>query len=142
MRTSLFGQTALVLLLFFAAEPASAWDRGHTETFAVVPNLPGNVPVNIEGLTVGPDGTVYTPTFGVNSKGAAAAPPHLFSFKPNGDLLNNVALVNPAPTPAPQPSPNLLGLVFQASSKTLLICDLAQGIYGRPIPKPAARASS
>jgi SMP-30/Gluconolactonase/LRE-like region len=43
-------------------------------------------------------------------------------------LLYNVALVNPAASPAPQPSTTLLGLVFQASSRTLLIFDLAQRI--------------
>ncbi len=139
MRTSLFGQAAaLASLLLFAAGPASAWDRGQTETFAVVPDLSGNVPVDVEGLTVGPDGTVYTPSFGVNAKGPAAGPPHLFSFKPNGDLLNNVALVNPVAAPAPQPSVNLLGLVYQASSKTLLICDLDQGIVWQANPKTGA----
>jgi hypothetical protein len=49
--------------------PAGAWDRGDAEIFAVLPDLPGNTPVASEGLTVGPDGTVYTPSFGFNSKG-------------------------------------------------------------------------
>lgn len=133
MRRSLLGPALVTLLL--AASPATAWDRGQTATFAVLPNLPGNAPVAIEGLTVGPDGRVYTPTFGVNNKGAVAAPPHLFSFRPDGVLLYNVALVNPAPGPAPQPSTTLLGLVFQASSKTLLICDLAQGIVWQADPR-------
>ncbi len=134
MRTSLFFCAVLALPLLFTAAPAGAWDRGRTQTFAVVPNLPGNAPVDIEGLTVGPDGTVYTPSFGVNRNGPVARPPHLFSFRPNGRLLRNVALVNPVPAPAPQPSTTLLGLVFQASSKTLLICDLAQGIVWRADP--------
>jgi hypothetical protein len=127
--------TALVvLLLICVVAPANAWDRGDTEIFAVVPDLPGDVPVSIEGLTVGPDGTVYTPSFGFNSKGAVAGPPHLFSFSPDATLLYNVALVNPAASPAPQPSPHLLGLVYQSSSKTLLICDLAQGIVWQANP--------
>ena len=134
MRTLLYGAMA-VALLACAAGPANAWNRGQTATFAVVPDLPGKMPVNIEGLTVGPDGTVYTPSFGFNRKGAVAGPPHLFSFKPDGELLRDVALVNPVPTPAPQPSPNLLGLVFQASSKTLLICDLDQGIVWQADPR-------
>jgi hypothetical protein len=121
----------LALLLIFTAAPARAWDRGRTEVFAVLPELPAG-PVDIEGLTVGPDGTVYTPTFGFNSEGAVPGPPHLFSFKPNGKLLNDVALTNSAPSP--QPSTNLVGLVFQASSKTLLICDLAQGIVWQASP--------
>lgn len=49
------------LLLISAATPASAWHRGHTEIFAVLPELSGG-PVPSEGLTVGPDGTVYTPS--------------------------------------------------------------------------------
>jgi hypothetical protein len=76
------------LLLICNIAPALAWDRGHAEIFAVVPYLPGNVPVSIEGLTVGPDGTVCTPSFGFNSEGAVAGPPHLFSFRPNGALLH------------------------------------------------------
>ena len=124
-----------IMLLLLAVVPARAWDRGRTETFAVLPNLPGDQPVDIEGLTVGPDGTVYAPTFGINAKGPVAGPPHLFSFAPNGALRGNVALVNPLPSPAPQPSTTLLGLVFQASSKSLLICDLAQGIVWQASPK-------
>lgn len=135
MRPPLFGQIFLASLLFLTVSPARAWDRGQTRTFAVLPKLPGNAPVAVEGLTVGPDGTVYTPTFGINSNGPVAGPPHLFSFKPDGALRYNVALVNPAPSPAPQPSTTLLGLVFQASSKTLLICDLAQGIVWQADPK-------
>jgi hypothetical protein len=118
----------------FCPTPAS-WHRGRTEIFAVLPELPGKMPVPSEGLTVGPDGTVYTPSFGINSRGAVPPPPHLFSFKPNGQLLYNVALVNPAPSPAPGPTTTLLGLVFQVSSQTLLICDLAQGIVWQADPK-------
>jgi sugar lactone lactonase YvrE len=135
MRRSLIRKAVLGLLLVSVATPASAWHRGRTEIFAVLPELPGKMPVPSEGLTVGPDGTVYTPSFGINSRGAVPPPPHLFSFKPNGQLLYNVALVNPAPSPAPQPSTTLLGLVFQVSSQTLLICDLAQGIVWQADPK-------
>jgi sugar lactone lactonase YvrE len=134
MRRALIGQVLAVLLLTCSIAPALAWDRGDTEIFAVVPYLPGNVPVSIEGLTVGPDGTVYTPSFGFNSEGPVGGPPHLFSFRPNGALLYDKALVNPAASPAPQPSPHLLGLVYQSSSKTLLICDLAQGIVWQANP--------
>ena len=132
MRKALIGKAVAALLLIGGIMPAGAWDRGDTEIFAVVPYLPGNVPVSIEGLTVGPDGTVYTPSFGFNSEGEVKQPPHLFSFRPNGPLIYDKALVNPAP--APQPSPHLLGLVYQSSSKTLLICDLAQGIVWQANP--------
>src|SRR5438309_3185002 len=107
MERALIGVALAALLLTAGITPASAWDRGATEIFAVVPHLPGNVPVSIEGLTVGPDGAVYTPSFGFNSKGAVAGPPHLFSFKPDGALLYDSPLINPAPSPAPQPSPHL-----------------------------------
>ncbi|HEY1431386.1 MAG TPA: SMP-30/gluconolactonase/LRE family protein [Stellaceae bacterium] len=133
MKRATLGIAVVVLLLLTGRlMPAVAWDRGDTEVFAVVPYLPGNVPVSIEGLTVGPDGTVYTPSFGFNSEGAVNGPPHLFSFRPDGALLYDKALVNPAPSP--QPSPHLLGLVYQSSSKTLLICDLAQGIVWQANP--------
>jgi sugar lactone lactonase YvrE len=124
-------QALAVLLVIAAVTPASAWHRGDTEIFAILPELPGG-PVPSEGLTVGPDGTVYTPTFGINSQGPVAGPPHLFSFSPDGRLLYNVALVNPG---TPQPSTTLLGLVFQKSSQTLLICDLSNGIVWQADPK-------
>jgi hypothetical protein len=98
MRRALISTALAALLLTGGIMPAGAWDRGDTEIFAVLPDLPGG-PVQSEGLTVGPDGTVYTPSFGIN--------------KPNGQLLYDVALVNPG---SPQPSTLLLGLVFQKSS--------------------------
>jgi sugar lactone lactonase YvrE len=131
-RASIGVAFAALLLLTGGIMRADAWERGDTEVFAVVPYLPGNVPVSIEGLTVGPDGTVYTPSFGFNSEGAVDGPPHLFSFRPDGALLNDKALVNPALSP--QPSPHLLGLAYQSSSKSLLICDLAQGIVWQANP--------
>ncbi len=134
MKRALIDGVVAALLLISSIAQVLAWDRGDTEIFAVVPYLPGNVPVSIEGLTVGPDGTVYTPSFGFNSEGAVAGPPRLFSFKPDGALLYDRPLVNPAPSPAPQPSPHLLGLVYQSSSKALLICDLAQGIVWQANP--------
>jgi sugar lactone lactonase YvrE len=136
LRRALNGKVLVALLATSSiASPVLAWDRGDTEIFAVVPDVPspsGKVPVSIEGLTVGPDGTVYTPSFGFNSEGAVNGPPHLFSFTPYGALLHDVALVNSTATP--QPSPHLLGLVYQPSSKTALICDLAQGIVWQANP--------
>ncbi len=131
MRRALIGTSLAALLLTGGIMPAGAWDRGEAEIFAILPDLPGG-PVPSEGLTVGPDGTVYTPSFGINSQGAVPGPPHLFSFKPNGQLLYDVALVNPG---SPQPSTLLLGLVFQKSSQTLLICDLSNGIVWQANPK-------
>ena len=132
MRGPRIGCALLALMAILAVTPAGAWDRGRTETFAVVPYLPGKVPVSIEGLTVGPDGTVYAPSFGFNSDGEVTATPHLFSFWPNGNLRKDVALVNPSGPP--QPSPHLLGLVYQQSSKSLLICDLIKGVVWQSDP--------
>ena len=131
MRTALVGTALAGLLLAGGLQPAGAWDRGKTEIFTVLPELPGG-PVPTEGLTVGPDGTVYAPTFGINSQGPVAGPPHLFSFDPDGRLLYDVALVSSG---ALQPSPLLLGLVFQESSQSLLICDLSNGIVWRADPR-------
>jgi sugar lactone lactonase YvrE len=131
VKKALIGTSFAAFLLAGGIIPASAWDRGRTEIFAILPELPGG-PVPSEGLTVGPDGTVYAPSFGINSHGAVPGPPHLFSFKPNGPLLYDVALVNPG---SPQPSTLLLGLVFQQSSQTLLICDLSNGIVWQANPK-------
>ena len=131
MKRALIGTSLAALLLTGGMMPAGAWDRGETEIFAILPDLPGG-PVPSEGLTVGPDGTVYAPSFGINSQGAVPGPPHLFSFKPNGQLLYDVALVNPG---SPQPSTLLLGLAFQKSSQALLICDLSDGIVWQANPK-------
>ena len=57
--------------------PASAWDRGSVQTFAV---LPEGVP-KVEGLTVGGDGNVYVSTFDPTGP---AAPSQLFVFDDNG----------------------------------------------------------
>ena len=37
---------------------------------SVLPDVPPGVPSSVEGLTVGPDGNIYVPTFGSNTKGA------------------------------------------------------------------------
>ncbi|MGA7265354.1 MAG: hypothetical protein WBX30_31340, partial [Stellaceae bacterium] len=131
MKRALLRTALAAFLLTGGIMPAGAWDRGDTEIFAILPDLPGG-PVPSEGLTVGPDGTVYTPSFGINSQGAVPGPPHLFSFKPSGQLFYDVALANPE---GPQPSTLLLGLVFQKSSQTLLICDLSNCIVWQANPK-------
>lgn len=97
----IIAQALGALLLISAVTPASAWDRGYTDIFAILPEWPGG-PVPSEGLTVGPDGTVYTPSFGINSKGPVAGPPHLFSFTPTASCFTTLrwsirALHSPAP---------------------------------------------
>ena len=140
MRTSLFGRTFPALLaVLCGAGPAAAWDRGQTTTFAVLPNLPGNTPVAVEGLTVGPDGTVYTPTFGVNAK--ARSPGRRTCSRSNRTAcFATMWRWSTRRRAGAAAEHHLLGLVFQASSKTLLICDLTKGSSGRPIRRPAGRA--
>ncbi|MFL4968525.1 MAG: hypothetical protein ACJ8EU_07345 [Xanthobacteraceae bacterium] len=63
-RTRQLGMAALtcasLILSTLSVTPASAWDRGNVETFAV---LPAGA-TGPEGITVGPDGNVYVGTFG------------------------------------------------------------------------------
>jgi len=70
MRNGLIGVAALGLLLLGASVPVFAFDRGHVETFAVLPA--GST--GPEGLTVGPDGNVYVTTFGFNAQGQVPGP--------------------------------------------------------------------
>jgi hypothetical protein len=62
------GAAALGLMIgVLAAAPASAWKRGPVQVLAVLPDLIGQLPgvkSSVEGLTVGPDGNIYVPTFG------------------------------------------------------------------------------
>jgi hypothetical protein len=48
-----------------AAAPAGAWQRGDVDVLAVLPDVTPSVPSSVEGLTVGPDGNIYVPSFGV-----------------------------------------------------------------------------
>ena len=79
------GGVALGLMIgVLAATPANAWKRGNVDVLAVLPEATGSV----EGLTVGPDGNIYVPTFGFNTQGALSGPAVLFVISPNGKLLN------------------------------------------------------
>jgi sugar lactone lactonase YvrE len=120
--------TGLALL---ATEPAIAWDRGDVDNFATLPTFTPSGPgascpngaktctSDIEGIAVGPDGTVYTPSFGFNSDGALNGFGELFVFAPNGKLIKHF--------PVTGSSPHLIGLVYQPSSNSVLIADLGSG---------------
>ena len=122
-----------------AAAPAASWDRGQFENFATIPAFtpsgPGAACPNgatsctsdIEGVTVGPDGTVYTPSFGFNSDGALGGNGELFVFAPDGSLVRHFPVVGS--------SPHLIGLVYQQSSKCVLIADLGSGKVWKVDPK-------
>jgi len=93
--------------------PASAWDRGEVETFAV---LPPGTPM-VEGLTVGPDGNVYVTTFNPTATSGSAL---LFVFNDNnGKLLRRLTIQGS--------SPATLGLAFHPSSHLLLVADFGAG---------------
>jgi sugar lactone lactonase YvrE len=78
-------------------------------------------------VTVGPEGTVYTPSFGFNSDGALSGYGELFVFAPDGQLVEHF--------PVRGSSPHLIGLVYQQSSKSVLIADLGSGKVWKVDPK-------
>jgi len=118
--------------------PAQAWDRGDVDNFATIPAFTPSGPggacptgaksctSDIEGVAVGPDGTVYSPSFGFNRSGALSGYGELFVFAPNGHLVKHF--------PVTGSSPHLIGLVYQQSSKNLLIADLGTGIVWKVDP--------
>jgi sugar lactone lactonase YvrE len=111
MPKGLMGSVALGLLLVGASGPVLAFDRGHVETFAVLPA--GST--GPEGLTVGPDGNVYVTTFGFNAQGQVPGPSQLFVFGPNGHLIRNVAIAGS--------TAHTLGLGFNPVTGDLIVLD-------------------
>ena len=115
MRNGLIGSVALGLLLLGASVPVFAFDRGHVETFAV---LPAGA-TGPEGLTVDPDGNVYVTTFGFNAQGQVPGPSQLFVFGPNGKLIRNVAIAGS--------TAHTLGLGFNPVTRDLIVLDFGAG---------------
>jgi sugar lactone lactonase YvrE len=106
------------LAIAFTA-PAAAWNRGAVQTFALIPA--GDPMVLVEGLAVGPDGKVYSPTFHLS--GGAPVPGEnskLFTFDPQGHLLNQVTIAGS--------SSAMLGLaVIPGTPNALLVIDFGAG---------------
>jgi sugar lactone lactonase YvrE len=102
-----------------AAAPAGAWQRGDVDVLAVLPDVTPGVPSSVEGLTVGPDGNIYVPSFGFNTKGALSGNAVLFVISPNGDIIRKAPIANS--------SPHMLGLAFNPVTKSLLILDFGAG---------------
>jgi sugar lactone lactonase YvrE len=100
---------AASLILTGMAAPAGAWDRGHVDTFAVLPA--GST--GPEGLTVGPDGNVFVTTFGFNASGPVNTLGQLFVFRPDGHLVRQVGIANS--------TSHLLGLAFHPNGALLVI---------------------
>ena len=119
--------------------PAEAWDRGDVENFATIPTFapsgPGAACPNeanscssdVEGVAVGPDGTVYSASYGYNRDGALGGYGELFVFAPNGQLLTDFPVIGS--------SPHLIGLEYQKSSKSVLIADLGKGVVWKVDPQ-------
>jgi sugar lactone lactonase YvrE len=99
--------------------PVQAWDRSDVDVLAVLPDVTPGVRSSVEGLTVGPDGNIYVPTFGFNAAGAITGNAVLYVFKPNGDLVRKVTIANS--------SPHMLGLGFNPVTNHLLILDFGAG---------------
>src|ERR1700686_5011945 len=103
----------------FTAIPAGAWDRGKVDILAVLPDAAAGQPSSVEGLTVGPDGNIYVPTFGFNAKGALTGNAVLYVIRPDGKLVRQVPIANS--------SPHVLGLRFNPVNGFLLVLDFGSG---------------
>jgi hypothetical protein len=100
------------LAIAISTAPAAAWNRGAVQTFALIPS---GFPM-VEGLTVGPDGKVYSPTFNPTGSG----PSQLFTFDPQGHLLKQVTITGS--------SSAMLGLaVIPPTTNALLVIDFGAG---------------
>jgi sugar lactone lactonase YvrE len=113
--TAAFGFALGVLM----AAPAGAWDRGDVDVLAVLPDATPGHPSSVEGLTVGPDGHIYVPTFGFNAGGPLTGNAVLYVIRPNGTLVRQVAITGS--------SPHVLGLRFNPSTGALLVLDFGAG---------------
>jgi len=122
-----FWSAAIVLGMLAAAPAANAWDRGNVDTLTVLPDVTPGVPSSVEGLTVGPDGNIYAPTFGFNSTGALTGNAVLFVISPNGNVLRKVTIAGS--------SPHMLGLAFNPVNNFLLVLDFGAGTVLHVDPK-------
>lgn len=91
--------------------PASAWDRGKVELFAVLPEGA----TGPEGLAVDRDGKVYVTTFGFNAAGSVSGPGKFYVFSEEGDLIREMSIAGS--------TANLLGIAFHPFSHALLVID-------------------
>jgi len=101
------------------AAPAGAFDRGDVDVLAVLPDVTPGQPSSVEGLTVGPDGNIYAPSFGFNFKGALTGNAVLFVIRPDGKLVRQVTITGS--------SPHVLGLRFNPVTGNLLVLDFGAG---------------
>jgi sugar lactone lactonase YvrE len=143
MRQLWLGGAALSATLgLLSPGPAEAWDRGDVHNFATIPTFTPSGPgaacpkeansctSDVEGVTVAPDGTVYSASYGYNRDGALGGYGELFVFAPNGELSTHFPVVGS--------SPHLIGLEYQQSSKSVLIADLGKGVVWKVDPETHA----
>ena len=105
-----------VIIGALGAAPASAWTRGNVQVLAVLPAATGSV----EGLTIGPDGNIYVPTFGANTESFfSSGNAVLFVISPNGKIVRQVTIQGS--------SPHMLGLAFNPVTGNLLVLDFGAG---------------
>jgi sugar lactone lactonase YvrE len=97
------------------AVPANAWKRGDVDVLVTLPAATGSV----EGLTVGPDGNIYVPTFGFNTTGALSGNALLFVISPSGKIIRKVTIMGS--------SPHMLGLAFNPATGALWALDFGAG---------------
>ena len=108
-----------VALGALTAAPAGAWDRGDVDVLSALPDVAPGQPSSVEGLTVGPDGNIYVPSFGFNTTGALSGNAALFVIRPDGTLVREVTIANS--------SPHMLGLRFNPVNGFLLVLDFGAG---------------
>ena len=115
-----FAAAALALAVgVLTAAPAGAWKRGDVDVLAVLPDVTHGVKSSVEGLTVGPDGNIYVPSFGFNTQGAISGPAVLFVISPDGNVIRKVTIANS--------SPHMLGLRFNPATGALWVLDFGAG---------------
>jgi sugar lactone lactonase YvrE len=117
------GSTLSLMMGLLGAAPANAWHRGHVQLLTVLPDAAPSVQSSVEGLTVGPDGNIYVPTFGFNTTGSTSGPATLFVISPNGKVVQQVTL-----KASPPASPHMLGLAFNPVTNHLLVLDFGSGL--------------
>src|SRR5580692_11829806 len=92
------GIAALGLAIgILASLPARAWERGPVDVLAVLPDVTQNVQSSVEGLTVGPDGNIYVPTFGFNTHGSLTGNAVLFVISPGGNIVRKLTIQGSSP---------------------------------------------
>jgi sugar lactone lactonase YvrE len=119
MKSWIIAAAIVAALGVLTSAPASAFKRGDVDVLAVLPNTTTGQPSSVEGLTVGPDGNIYTPTFGFNTTGAITGNATLFVITPEGKVVREVAIANS--------SPHVLGLAFNPVNGFLLVLDFGAG---------------